>query len=62
MSIVTSPLKPYPNCVREKFEWIAYHKGDRWTDNLMIAKDKTIVWGDKLIDDRPDPRGEFPPT
>ena len=51
--ICTAPLLRYTHCVREKYEWIEEHFGDDWTDRMILTRDKTLVHGDKLIDDKP---------
>lgn len=53
VSICTSPLKAYKNCVLEKYEWVEEHLGFGWTGRIILLKDKTLVRGDVLIDDRP---------
>lgn len=49
----TSPLKEYEFCVVEKFKWVEQHFGREWTRRIIVTKDKTIVSGDFLIDDKP---------
>ncbi len=51
--ICTAPLTRYDNCVGEKFEWVERHFGIAFTKRIIIAKDKTVVGGDYLIDDKP---------
>ena len=53
----TSPLSAYENCVEEKFAWIEKHFGIVFTKKVVIAKDKTIVSGNYLIDDRSEVTG-----
>ena len=55
--ICTSPLTSYRNCVLEKYEWVEAHLGKEWVDNLILSKDKTMIKGDILIDDRPNIKG-----
>ncbi len=52
--ICTSPLTEYRHCVTEKFEWVERHFGLEFTKRIIITKDKTIVRGDYLIDDKPE--------
>ncbi len=40
-----------------QFEWVQQHLGRGWVNRLVITKDKTIVTGDLLIDDRPKIKG-----
>lgn len=51
--ICTSPLSNYENCVLEKYQWVDEKLGKDWIKKLIITKDKTIVKGDFLIDDKP---------
>jgi 5'-nucleotidase len=49
----TSPLTAYKNCVLEKYEWVDKHFGPEWINRIVLTKDKTLVKGDILIDDKP---------
>jgi 5'-nucleotidase len=51
--ICSSPLRQYENCVAEKYQWVERHLGRAWTERLILTRDKTLVQGDILIDDRP---------
>ncbi len=51
--ICTSPLSMYKNCVLEKYEWVDAHLGSEWVKRIVLTKDKTLVKGDYLIDDKP---------
>lgn len=55
--ICTSPLVSYQFCLKEKFEWIEEHLGSEWLDKIILTKDKTVVNGHILIDDRPNIKG-----
>jgi len=48
---------PHPSCAArcaaEKFQWVSEHLGDEWHSRLIIARDKTHVAGDVIIDDKP---------
>ena len=48
----TSPLRQYQYCVPEKYEWIEKHFGHEWICKIITSKDKTLVCGDYLIDDK----------
>jgi len=50
--LCTSPLRANPFCVQEKFEWIEKQLGKAWTKRVIVTKDKTIVDGNVLVDDR----------
>lgn len=51
--LCTSPyFRPVP-CVAEKYGWVEEHLGFDWLERIIITKDKTLVSGDVLIDDKP---------
>lgn len=60
--ICTSPLNQYRHCVLEKYEWIEAHLGFEFTHRMMVSKDKTLVRGDVLVDDKPHITGTLQPT
>lgn len=51
--ICTAPLSRYENCVLEKYEWTERNLGRDFTKRMIVTKDKTLVKGRFLIDDRP---------
>ena len=51
--ICTSPFSTYQNCVREKYEWVGNTLGSNWVNRIILTKDKTLIKGDLLIDDKP---------
>lgn len=55
--ICTSPLGQYENCVLEKYRWIEKHLGRDFTKKIILSKDKTIIRGQLLIDDKPEIEG-----
>ena len=59
--ICTSPLDAYHNCVKEKYEWIEEKLGIEWTKKLILTKDKTLIYGNILIDDKPEIKGSADP-
>lgn len=59
--ICTSPLSRYENCVLEKFQWVEKHLGYDFTKKIIFAKDKTLIRGHFLIDDRPNIEGVIDP-
>jgi 5'-nucleotidase len=59
--ICTSPLSRYENCVLEKYEWTERHLGRDFTKRMIVTKDKTLVRGRFLIDDRPEVTGLVSP-
>lgn len=55
--ICTSPISKYENCILEKYHWISKNLGYEWTKRTIMTKDKTLIYGDILIDDRPEHLG-----
>ncbi|MEM7369711.1 MAG: 5'-3'-deoxyribonucleotidase [Bacteroidota bacterium] len=60
--ICTSPLSKYEHCVLEKYQWVEEHLGMAWTRRMILTKDKTLVHGDFLIDDKFPIKGVRTPT
>ncbi len=50
--ICTAPLTLYENCVLEKYQWVEENLGKEWVKRIILTKEKTLVHGDILIDDR----------
>lgn len=59
--ICSSPLSEY-SFVAEKYFWIGSHLGEEWMRRTILVKDKTLVRGDVLIDDKPQVSGFLEPT
>ncbi|WP_189535915.1 5' nucleotidase, NT5C type [Paludibacterium paludis] len=55
--ICTSPLQRYRHCVPEKYEWVERHLGTEFVSRLILTRDKTLVHGDILVDDKPEITG-----
>jgi 5'-nucleotidase len=50
----TAPLPmQYESCVAEKYSWVRKHFGDEYLPKIIITRDKTLIKGDVLIDDKP---------
>lgn len=60
--ICTAPLSRFTHCVPEKFQWVEDHLGPEWVARIVLTKDKTLVRGDVLIDDKPEVTGGLVPT
>ncbi len=60
--ICTSPFTANPFCLQEKYEWIRKNLGKEWLKRLVMTSDKTLVRGDKLIDDKPEVTGLLTPS
>ena len=59
--ICSAPLSNYENCVLEKYEWVEEYLGREWTRKIILTRDKTLVKGKILIDDRPEIKGAAVP-
>jgi 5'-nucleotidase len=55
--ICSSPLRKYRYSAVEKYEWVETNLGAAWTERIILTRDKTLVKGDLLIDDKPIIRG-----
>ena len=60
--ICTAPITRFENCVPEKYHWIANNLGREYTRQIIMTKDKTLVRGEVLVDDRPEIDGACKPT
>lgn len=60
--LCTSPLLRWENCVPEKYAWAADHLGEAWTRRMILTRDKTVVAGDVLVDDKPSVEGVSRPS
>lgn len=52
MFIVSSPSVNSKTCHSDKSNWLKEHMGEYWARRLILTKDKTLIIGDYLIDDR----------
>lgn len=55
--ICTAPKRDHTFCVPEKLAWIDKYLGRKWAERTIITRDKTLVHGDILIDDKPNITG-----
>ena len=62
VKICTTPIMKYYNCVLEKYEWVEKHLGFEMTKSMVLTRDKTLVQGDIIIDDKPEISGLVKPT
>ncbi len=58
----SSHFREYKNCITEKYQWIEKHFGKEAVDRIIMTRDKTLVRGDLLIDDKPKISGLATPT
>lgn len=59
--VCTAPSLSNPTCASDKLAWLDEHF-PTLRDRFTIVKDKTLVRGDLLIDDKPDVHGFLEPT
>ena len=50
---VTSWMPSAPHSAAEKIAWVRENFGDVWEKYVILTQDKTTVWGDVLLDDKP---------
>ena len=60
--ICTAPTWEHVYCVPEKLAWLDTHFGREFASRAIITRDKTLVIGDILIDDKPSVEGLRTPT
>lgn len=60
--VCTAPLLTNPTCTSDKLAWLDEHLGAGWSARAVIAKDKSMVRGDLLIDDKPLVAATLSPT
>ena len=49
-------------CHSEKAQWVEEHLGEFWTKRLILTKDKTLIRGHFIFDDKPKIEGIMDPT
>ena len=61
--ICTAPELEFTNqnCFSEKARWIENHLGLAALERTIITKDKTLIYGNYLIDDKPEIKGSYTP-
>ncbi len=45
-------------CVCVQYAWVEKHLGHDFLEQVILTRDKTLITGDILIDDKPDILGE----
>ena len=45
-------------CVCVQYAWVEKHLGQEFVEQVILTRDKTLISGDILIDDKPDIIGE----
>lgn len=49
---LSAPWITNPTCASDKYDWVEEVFGEGWGNKLILAKDKTVVSGDLLFDDK----------
>ncbi|XP_007454422.1 PREDICTED: 5'(3')-deoxyribonucleotidase, cytosolic type [Lipotes vexillifer] len=52
------PPPPHGHCVHEKYRWVEKHLGPQFVERIILTRDKTVVLGDLLIDDKDTIQGQ----
>jgi len=62
--ICTAPDIEYQDqlCFSEKAQWVEEHLGKEWLHKMILSKDKTLIHGNYLIDDKPSIHGVRTPS
>lgn len=60
--ICTAPHTSNKKSYISKPKWIEHYLGHEWLDKTLIVRDKTLVRGSILVDDKPTPLGNFIPS
>ncbi|MBI2045629.1 5'-3'-deoxyribonucleotidase [Candidatus Pacearchaeota archaeon] len=60
--ICTAPFGDYKITIPEKLAWAEYNIGKGWAKKIVLTKDKTLIRGDILIDDKPKILGIMEPV
>lgn len=60
--LASSPLTGNPTCADEKLDWTQKYLGRDWRKKVILSKDKTLIYGDILIDDKPEITGLRKPS
>lgn len=45
-------------CVYVQYAWVEKHLGHEFLEQVILTRDKTLITGDILIDDKPDILGK----
>jgi 5'-nucleotidase len=51
--LCTAPMIHHETCAQEKLTWVVEHLGREFASRVILARDKTLIHGDFLVDDRP---------
>ena len=59
---LTNPDDHDYHCLGEKYRWVKKYLGEEFIERIIPAKDKTMVHGEILIDDKPEITGVKTPS
>lgn len=62
VKICSAPISFYKFCIPEKYAWIEKNLGTEWVKEVILSRDKTLIHGDILIDDKPEVTGVNTPS
>ena len=60
-AICSAPSLSNPTCASDKLAWVAHHLGSDAARHTVLTKDKTLVAGTYLLDDKLEITGTHPP-
>lgn len=60
--ICSTPSSKNDNCASHKYQWVRSNLGEEYVDKTILTADKTLVFGDILIDDKPKITGAIKPS
>lgn len=58
----STPHEVYETCVAQKYKWLEAKLGRTYARKLILTDDKTLIFGDRLIDDKPEIKGLITPS
>lgn len=62
VAVCSAPSLTNPTCASDKYAWVERHFGAPLAKRTVITKDKTLVAGRYLVDDKPQVTGAHPPV
>jgi len=57
--LCSKPRWDNPTCLADKHRLVERYLGAKWVERLILTSDKTIEYGDLLIDDHPEIKGRI---
>lgn len=50
----STPDRDNPTCANDKLDWVREHPGAHFVPRTILTKDKTLVYGDTIVEDNPE--------